>query len=286
MVSRSVLRARARISLGGIFKTNWLMMVVAMLIVGAIMGVGSTMTYGIVTLILAGPLMVGLAAYAIDVARCQGKSGDMGKLFSGLTKRLGSNIASYLLILLRVFLWMLLFIIPGIVKAYSYAMVPFIRAEHPELSAKESLERSARMMKGHKMEYFLLGFSFLGWMLVGYVCCGIGTLWAAAYMQTTCAHFYLELKSAQTGEYYADGSYGAANPYAGGSYTPPARGYAMDDEFQAPADESYAPREDRYEETREDRYEAPPSGKFESTDSATGGTDPRLSGGDDKFDDM
>ena len=72
-----------------------------------------------------------------------------------------------------VFLWSLCFIVPGIIKAYSWRMVPYIIAEDPEITGTEARERSAEMMNGSKWEAFVLDLSFLGWILLGILTLGI-----------------------------------------------------------------------------------------------------------------
>ena len=96
---------------------------------------------------------------------------------------------------LFIFLWTLLFIIPGIVKSFSYAMTPYILEENPELSANEAIDRSRAMMKGHKFELFWLYLSFIGWILLSIFTLGIGLLWLAPYMQTATAAFYEDVKA-------------------------------------------------------------------------------------------
>lgn len=90
---------------------------------------------------------------------------------------------------------MLLFIIPGIVKSFSYAMTPYILEENPELSANEAIDRSRAMMKGHKFDLFWLYLSFIGWILLSILTLGIGLLWLAPYMQTATAAFYEDVKA-------------------------------------------------------------------------------------------
>lgn len=87
-------------------------------------------------------------------------------------------------------LWSLLFIIPGIVKSYSYMMAPYIVAEDPSVGALEAIARSERMMRGHKMEAFILELSFIGWILLSIVTFGIALIYAGPYMQTTMVNFY------------------------------------------------------------------------------------------------
>ena len=91
-------------------------------------------------------------------------------------------------------LWMMLFIIPGIVKTYSYRMVPYIIKEHPELSPTEVITRSREMMQGNKGNAFLMDLSFIGWFLLGIITFNIGNIfWANPYYQNTNAALFLEL---------------------------------------------------------------------------------------------
>ena len=96
---------------------------------------------------------------------------------------------------LFIFLWTLLFIIPGIVKAFSYAMTPYILDERPELSAGEAIDHSRAMMKGHKFDLFWLYLSFIGWGILCIFTLGIGLLWLAPYMETSAAAFYEDVKA-------------------------------------------------------------------------------------------
>ena len=64
---------------------------------------------------------------------------------------------------LYTFLWSLLLLIPGIVKAYEYRMVPYLLADYPELSTEEAFRISREMMNGEKMNTFILDLSFIGW---------------------------------------------------------------------------------------------------------------------------
>jgi uncharacterized membrane protein len=92
-------------------------------------------------------------------------------------------------------LWTCLFILPGIVKAFSYAMTPFILEDRPELSANEAIDLSRAMMKGHKFDLFYLYLGFIGWALLCLLTLGIGFLWLAPYMQSAEAAFYEEVKA-------------------------------------------------------------------------------------------
>lgn len=102
-------------------------------------------------------------------------------------------IVAKLLQTLFVFLWTLCFIIPGIIAQYSYAMTPYILAEHPQLSASEAIARSKAMMSGNRWRLFCLQFSFLGWAILAALTGGIGNLWLVPYMNTANAAFYREI---------------------------------------------------------------------------------------------
>lgn len=110
-------------------------------------------------------------------------------------KNYGRAIAVPLLTGVFTFLWALLLIIPGIIKAYSYAMTNFIAKDHPELDANGCIDESMKMMSGHKMDLFLLDLSFIGWGLLCILSLGIGFLWLVPYIQTSHAIFYKELKA-------------------------------------------------------------------------------------------
>ena len=70
-----------------------------------------------------------------------------------------------------------------------------IAEDNPELGPNECIERSMAMMDGHKMDLFLLDLSYIGWMLLGIISCGIGLLWVAPWMQMAHVKFYEQLKA-------------------------------------------------------------------------------------------
>ena len=118
------------------------------------------------------------------------------------------HLVLYILQFIYIFLWTLLLIIPGIVKSYSYSMAFYIMNDHPEYTATQCLDESRRMMNGHKLDLFCLHLSFIGWIIVSILTCGIGVLWVDPYMQLSQANFYEELKKAEEtkGEYQAESS--------------------------------------------------------------------------------
>ena len=102
---------------------------------------------------------------------------------------------------LYVFLWSLLFIIPGIVAGFSYAMTDYILAEDPELTADEAISQSKSIMMGNKWRFFCLQFSFIGWDILATLVFGIGHLWLTPYKQAAYAAFYREVSGT---EYHED----------------------------------------------------------------------------------
>ncbi len=96
---------------------------------------------------------------------------------------------------LFIFLWSLLLIIPGIVKAYSYAMSEYILLENPETDALGAITKSREMMRGNKARLFMLDLSLIGWWILSVLTCGIGFLWLGAYYKTIHAVFYMDLNN-------------------------------------------------------------------------------------------
>lgn len=92
-------------------------------------------------------------------------------------------------------LWFCLLVIPGIIKSYSYMMVPYIVMDNPELSAKEVITKSREMMNGNKWRTFLLDLSFIGWAILSVLTCGlVGLFYSEPYRRSTRAALYLELR--------------------------------------------------------------------------------------------
>ncbi len=201
-MDRALLKSNAKQQLGGgIFQTNWINGLLVMLIAGAIISVSGVVVVG--PIIVFGPVMYGVSKIFLKLVYGEG-SIDIAMLFDGFKEDLTGNILLGLMQSIFVFLWSLLFVIPGIIKSFGYAMCFYIKAEHPDYDWKRCLSESEALMQGHKMELFVLELSFLGWMIVGSLACGIGTLWVAPYMQCTSANFYAKLTAQQPAEGIAE----------------------------------------------------------------------------------
>lgn len=141
-------------------------------------------------------LDIGIYAYSLDLTR--NKELSFKRLVVGFTNGCFfyfNLVCTQLLMCLFVFLWSLLLIVPGIMKAFSYSLIYFIILDHPEYSHFEVLRKSSDMMYGHRMELFVLCLRFIPWILLGIVTCGIGFLWVCPYMTTAFCEFYQQLKA-------------------------------------------------------------------------------------------
>ncbi len=93
-------------------------------------------------------------------------------------------------------LWFLLLVIPGIIKAYEYQMIPYILAENPGISKAEAFALSKKMMQGNKWKSFVLDLSFLGWELLDIITLGIlGVFYLSPYEAQTEAALYEAVKN-------------------------------------------------------------------------------------------
>jgi len=145
------------------------------------------------SLLIEGPLMLGLALFFLVLARVQ--QPNVGMMFNGFNQ-FGNALAAYILTVLFTLLWMLLLIIPGIIAAYRYAMTFYILADHPGMDALAAIRRSKEMMRGNKLKLFCLGWRFFWWFLLCIPTCFIGLIWLVPYMNTRLAKFYDDLKPA------------------------------------------------------------------------------------------
>lgn len=140
-------------------------------------------------------LGIGIVAYFYDLARGCGLS--YKRIFTGFSNGFIYAINVFVTQLLTgifVFLWALLLIVPGIMRAFSYSMVLFILVDHPEYSPLEAIRKSKEMMYGHRMELFVLELRFIPWVLLGIITLGIGFIWVTPYFMTAYSEFYLQLK--------------------------------------------------------------------------------------------
>lgn len=185
------LMAEARESLSG----NWGLAIGTFLVYGIIISslqfipvVGS-----VLALFIAGPMLVGVSMFSLSLSR--GENARLEQIFEGF-KNYGTVLGAYLLMVLFIFLWMLLLIIPGIIAAIAYSQTFYILAEDDAISSMDALKKSKEMMDGYKWKYFCLGLRFIGWALLCILTLGIGFLWLSPYIQISYAKFYEDIKAA------------------------------------------------------------------------------------------
>lgn len=160
----------------------------------AILGAGMVLSFLVI-----GPLEIGY----YNSTRVLYENGDNNlttNIFNLGFKNYIHNVWGYFLMVIFILLWTCLLFIPGIIMAFAYAMTPYILVDNPEMKAIDAIRKSRSMMKGHKFDFFYLGLSFIGWILLSILTLGIGLLWLIPYMQTSMAAFYNDLKmEAETG---------------------------------------------------------------------------------------
>lgn len=138
------------------------------------------------------PLEVGTARFFFKNQKTDAKVAEVAFAYDNCWK----NIAVTMFLRnLFTFLWSLLLIIPGIVKAYEYRMIPYILAENPDMNREEVFALSKKMMDGEKWHAFVLDLSFIGWHILGAFTAGIlEVFYVVPYQSSTNATLYEALK--------------------------------------------------------------------------------------------
>ena len=190
-MNRAELKALAKQQIKG----NIGILFVITLIIGLITGAASAIIPGIGTVVVTFVLApaFSLSIYNIYLALAMGKKPEVKDAFIGFSDFWSSFKVTFLVGLFT-YLWSLLFVIPGIVKACSYSQAMYILAENPKMSAREAINRSKEMMEGHKMEYFVLNLSFIGWAILAPLTFGLLYIWLIPYMNATLTNFYNSVK--------------------------------------------------------------------------------------------
>lgn len=146
-------------------------------------------------LFVAYPLSYGLSVSFLGYVRT-GNDLTIGGMFDAFkaNSNYGRVIGIGILVGTIGLLGFILLIVPGVIFAIAVSMSFYILKDNPELGVIDVIKRSIQMMKGHKMEYFCLGLSFIGWIILGILTLGIGFMWIYPYICTANAHFYEYVK--------------------------------------------------------------------------------------------
>lgn len=146
-----------------------------------------------VTILLTNIVAMGSATWFHRSIKTEGLK--MEEMFWTFKEDYGGNVLMMFLISLYTALWSMLFVIPGIVKGYSYSLAIYIKSENPNIPASTAIELSTRMTNGHKMDLFVLDMSFIGWLLLSGITFNIlGILYVLPYYQAAKAFAYEEIK--------------------------------------------------------------------------------------------
>ena len=148
--------------------------------------------FGFAAFLIGGVLQLGYAE--ILLKQHDGKQIQFGDLFSKFDS-FGTGFAQHFLRGLYAVLWSLLFIIPGIIKGYAYAMTPFILAENPNLTASQAIRQSEDLMDGYKWDLFVLDLTFIGWDLLAVMTLNLGNIALNPYKNAAYAAFYRQLQA-------------------------------------------------------------------------------------------
>ncbi len=156
----------------------------------------SAIVFALISIFLGSVVSIGYAKFNLDLYDWL-ETPEFNTLFKfmGIWK---TAIVARFLRGLYIILWSLLFIIPGIIATYDYAMTEYILAENPNLTASQALEMSKTIMNGNRWRLFCLRFSFIGWHILTIFTFGIGNFWLLPYEQAAVAAFYKEI----SGNYY------------------------------------------------------------------------------------
>lgn len=146
--------------------------------------------WGLITFIIGGVIELGYCRFNKNlIIDNHPQFSDLFSQFNMFGKALGLRIVTSIFI----FLWSLLFVIPGIIAAYRYSMAFYIMNDNPSIDIMEAIEQSKAMMQGNKGRLFCLHISFIGWAFLSVLTCGIGFFWLAPYINASVAAFYLEV---------------------------------------------------------------------------------------------
>ena len=149
-------------------------------------------SYGeIVSLLLAGPLQLGLSFFFLNLVK--GKETRFELLFEGF-KPLATVLLAYAIITVLTVVGLILLIVPGIVVALGFSMTYYVIAEDPEISFQTALEQSWKLTDGYKMELLELNLRFIPWYLLGLLCFIVGVFAMVPWHNTTLTLYYQYLK--------------------------------------------------------------------------------------------
>ena len=165
---------------------SFLTMILGIIIIIGIIGI-------LLTIFVFNPLKVGVQKFFIE--NHYSNSG-LSSLLWAFKTNYSNTVKTMFLMQVYLFLWSLLFAIPGIIKSYSYRLVPYILADNPDMNSDDAITLSREMMNGQKFEVFVLDLSFFLWWILSSITFNIvGILYVFPYIYATDAELYLDIKN-------------------------------------------------------------------------------------------
>ena len=202
-MERAELKSKAKLSLKGNYGSAIIVMLLTGIIsaVPALIGVAlqkssdevklaGGLAMMLISILVSSFLTIGATSFYLKLSRNQKVS--YGELFSKTGLWLTCFVA---MLMMSIFtsLWSLLLIIPGIIASYAYRQTLYVIADNPKIGGLEAITRSKELMKGHKMDLFVLDLSFFGWAILAGFTFGLLYFWLIPYMNVTYANFYNSL---------------------------------------------------------------------------------------------
>ena len=200
-MEREVLKSNAK----GQLKSKWGIAAISFLIGIIITSIFSTIStfvesdglrlvLEILNLLVIGAICYGLCNISLNFAN--NNKVQIGDIFAGFNGKVYlKTLGLCILVGLAVAIGTILLIIPGIILSLMYSQAFFILCEDNDKGIVQCMKESAAIMKGHKWEFFILQLSFILWLILGAITCGIAMLWVSPYMYVTYANYYKSLKS-------------------------------------------------------------------------------------------
>lgn len=165
---------------------SFLTMILGIIIIIGIIGI-------LLTIFVFNPLKVGVQKFFIE--NHYSNSG-LSSLLWAFKTNYSNTVKTMFLMQVYLFLWSLLFAIPGIIKSYSYRLVPYILADNPDMNSDDAITLSREMMNGQKFDVFVLDLSFFLWWILSSITFNIvGILYVFPYIYATDAELYLAIKN-------------------------------------------------------------------------------------------
>jgi len=165
---------------------SFLTMILGIIIIIGIIGI-------LLTIFVFNPLKVGVQKFFIE--NHYSNSG-LSSLLWAFKTNYSNTVKTMFLMQVYLFLWSLLFAIPGIIKSYSYRLVPYILADNPDMNSDDAITLSREMMNGQKFEVFVLDLSFFLWWILSSITFNIvGILYVFPYIYATDTELYLAIKN-------------------------------------------------------------------------------------------